>query len=153
MSYAIKIKVKELMTPKDKLVTVKPSITILEAAKILIEKNIGSVLVVEDDKLAGIFTERDVVRIVANEVSPNERLEKVITRNLITINEEDYLSKASLLMREKNIRHLPVVNKEGKVIGIISARDLAVYFYTISERILKSIENYFKKQANTERET
>ncbi len=132
MSYAIKVK--ELMTPKDKLITVKPSITILEAVKIMNEKGVGSVLVVENDKLVGIFTERDVVRTVANEINLNERLEKIMTRKPVIIEEEEYLSKASLLMSEKNVRHLPVVNKEGKLVGIISARDLATYFYTIIER-------------------
>ncbi|MGB9728580.1 MAG: CBS domain-containing protein [Thermoprotei archaeon] len=132
MSYAIKVK--ELMTPKNKLITVKPSITILEAIKIMNEKGVGSVLVVENDKLVGIFTERDVVRTVANEINLNERLEKVMTKKPVIVEEEDYLSKASLLMSEKNVRHLPVINKEGKLVGIISARDLATYFYTIIER-------------------
>ena len=132
MSYAIKVK--ELMTPKNKLITVKPSITILEAIKIMNEKGVGSVLVVENDKLVGIFTERDVVRTAANEINLNERLEKVMTKKPVIVEEEDYLSKASLLMSEKNVRHLPVINKEGKLVGIISARDLATYFYTIIER-------------------
>ncbi|MGC8948478.1 MAG: CBS domain-containing protein [Thermoprotei archaeon] len=116
MSYAIKVK--ELMTPKNKLITVKPSITILEAIKIMNEKGVGSVLVVENDKLVGIFTERDVVRTAANEINLNERLEKVMTKKPVIVEEEDYLSKASLLMSEKNVRHLPVINKEGKLVGV-----------------------------------
>jgi len=132
MSYAIKVK--ELMIPKEKLVKVKPSITITEAAKIMYDKGIGSVLVVENEKLMGIFTERDIVKTVATGISLNESLEKVMTKNPITIEEDEYLSKASIIMSEKNIRHLPVINKEGKLVGIISAKDIATYFYTIIER-------------------
>lgn len=132
MSYMVKVK--ELMIPKEKLVKVKPSTTIIEAVKIMYDKGIGSVLVVENEKLVGIFTERDVVKTVATGISLSESLEKVMTKRPITIEENEYLSKASIIMSEKNIRHLPVVDKEGKLIGIISAKDIATYFYAIIER-------------------
>lgn len=132
MSYMIKVK--ELMVPKEKLVKVKPSITVTEAVKIMYEKGIGSVLVVENEKLVGIFTERDAIKIIATGIPLSENLEKVMTKKPITIEENEYLSKASVIMSEKNIRHLPVVDKEGKLTGIISAKDIATYFYTIIER-------------------
>lgn len=132
MSYMVKVK--ELMIPKEKLIKVKPSTTIIDAIKMMYDKGIGSVLVVENEKLVGIFTERDVVKTVATGISLNESLEKAMTKQPITIEENEYLSKASIIMSEKNIRHLPVVDKEGKLVGIISAKDIATYFYTIIER-------------------
>lgn len=90
------------------------------------QHNVGSVVVVDDNnRVLGIFTERDLVRVVANSINLNTEIEKVMTKNPITINYDEYVEKAILLMRENNIRHLPVVNKENKFVGMISLRDVS----------------------------
>ncbi len=105
------------------LVTAKPSDTILEAAKKMYENNVGSVLVVnEEGKLLGIFTERDLVRAVAKGVSLDTPLEQVMTKKLITASLDEALPLIASKMVENNIRHIPVVDKEGKLLGIISIR-------------------------------
>jgi len=110
----------------DFLVTASPNASIYEAAKKMAQHNVGSVVVVDqNNKIIGIFTERDLVKAVANSIDLNTELEKVMTKNPITIDYDEYIEKAILIMRENNIRHLPVVNKEGKFIGMISLRDLS----------------------------
>lgn len=128
-------KVKDLMVRKEKLVTLSSEATISEAAKVMEENNVGSVLVVEEGKLKGIFTERDVVRAIAENIPVNEKIGKVMTTNVITVDEEDYLSKAVYIVSEKGVRHLPVIDKKGNLVGIISAKDLAKYYSEFIEAI------------------
>lgn len=86
--------------------------------------NVGSVLVIdEDEKPVGIFTERDLVRIVAEGISLDTPLMKVMSRKLITANTSESVISAAMKMIENNIRHLPVV-EEGRAVGMVSIRDL-----------------------------
>ncbi len=86
--------------------------------------NVGSVLVIdEDEKPVGIFTERDLVRVVAEGVSLDTPLMKVMSRKLITANTSESVISAAMKMIENNIRHLPVV-EEGRAVGMVSIRDL-----------------------------
>jgi CBS domain-containing protein len=125
MPNVIRHLVKDLMR-HDILVSVSSKTPILEAVKKMAQHNIGSVVVVDDNnRVIGIFTERDLVRVVANSINLNAEIEKVMTKNPITINYDEYVEKAILLMRENNIRHLPVVNKENKFVGMISLRDVS----------------------------
>jgi len=116
------VKVKEIM--QTNLYSLAPSHTVREAAKIIGEKDVGSVLIIKEGKLVGIFTERDLARLIAKGVSLDTPLEKVMTKNLITIGPEDTLIKATCKMIEHDIRHLPVVNENGELLGIISNRDI-----------------------------
>lgn len=106
------------------LVTASPSDTVLDAVKKMYENNVGSVLVVDEQgRLVGIFTERDLVRVVAKGLDPSTtRLEEVMTRKLITARPGDSLPMIASKMVEHGIRHIPVVDEEGKLVGIISIK-------------------------------
>jgi len=121
-------KVKDLMVGKEKLITLNADASISDAAKVMEENNVGSVLIVEEGKLKGIFTERDIVRAIAKDIPVTEKLGNIMTTDIITVYEDDYLSKAVYIVSEKGIRHLPVTDKEGNLVGIISAKDLAKYY-------------------------
>ncbi|MGC8572935.1 MAG: CBS domain-containing protein [Caldisphaera sp.] len=122
MSAVLGLKVSDVMK---KPVTVSPNSSIIEVAKIMYNNKIGSVVVVSpDDKVIGIFTERDLTRVVAENSPLNKNVGDVMTRNPILIKYTEGLSKAISLMYEKNVRHLPVVDEEGRIKGIISTRDL-----------------------------
>jgi len=109
----------------DILVTAHPKTSINEAARKMAQFNVGSIVIVdENNKILGIFTERDLVKAVANSINLNTELEKVMTKNPVRISYDEYIEKALLVMRENNVRHLPVVNKEDKFVGMISLRDL-----------------------------
>jgi CBS domain-containing protein len=108
---------------KGKIVKVGPSSSIREAVKVMSDENVGSVLVFEGDRLVGIFTERDLVHHVARGGSLEDPVERAMTKDVITLREDESAWKAATIMVEKGIRHLPVLNSEGRVVGVVSIRD------------------------------
>lgn len=107
-----------------KLLIAAPTTTVLAAAKSMADKKVGAVLVVDDDRLVGIFTERDALfRVVARGLAPaTTLLGDVMTREPKWIAPGKTFGHAMLLMQEGAFRHLPVV-ENGKPVGIVSARD------------------------------
>ena len=116
------MKAKDVMTKA--LYTLPPSSKLSEAVKLMAQYNIGSVLVVSEGKLAGIITERDVVRLVNKGVSLDTPLEEVMTRDVVTVKPDDPLVIAVALMVQHNIRHVPVVDENNVPQGIVSVRDV-----------------------------
>ncbi|QIW24726.1 CBS domain-containing protein [Sulfolobus sp. S-194] len=120
------------MTPnKIKLLINKPIIKVQkgtsarDAVKIMAKENVGSILIFDGDKLIGIFTERDLLKAVAREEDLNKPVEELgTTKNLITIDEDSPINVAAELMSRHCIRHLIVVDKSGKPIGVVSIRDI-----------------------------
>ena len=109
----------------ENVVTTNPNITVKDAIKTLNEKHVGSIVVTDDnEKCVGIFTERDAVRIIANEVPLDTTIDQVMTKNVVTIGEEASLEEASRLVISHRIRHLPVVDNKGKLTGLLSVRKL-----------------------------
>ena len=106
-----------------KLLMAPPETLVISAAKLMAKKRTGAILVVEDERLVGIFTERDIAfRVVARGLNPaNTRLADVMTPAPDTIESDKPFGYAMFKMHERGFRHLPVV-KEGKVVGIVSAR-------------------------------
>jgi CBS domain-containing protein len=100
-----------------------PETTVRRAATLMAKKNVGAVMVVVDGRLAGIFTERDVVfRVVARGLDPAAtRIADVMTRRPRTVGPDATFGRALLLMHDHGFRHLPVV-EDGVPIGIVSAR-------------------------------
>jgi CBS domain-containing protein len=106
-----------------KVLKAAPDMVVSEAAKLMAAKEAGAVLVVKDENLVGIFTERDVVfRVVARGLDAQvTRLADVMTRTPLTVESDKPFGYALLIMHEKGFRHLPVI-QDGKLIGIVSAR-------------------------------
>jgi CBS domain-containing protein len=100
-----------------------PETLVSKAAQLMATKNVGAVMVVEGERLVGIFTERDVVvRVVARGLDAQmTRLAEVMTPSPHTVDPEKPFGYALLLMHEKGFRHLPVI-QDGKPIGIVSSR-------------------------------
>lgn len=98
--------------------------TVHEAAQLMAEKRIGAILVMEDEALQGIFTERDALyRIIAEGRDPAKTtLAEVMTGSVMTLNLDDTVGDALRLMRDMNFRHLPLVEGE-EVCAILSLRD------------------------------
>jgi CBS domain-containing protein len=118
------IKVKDAMVPR--VVTARPSQTILQASKIMKKEDVGSIIVVEGNKPVGIVTREDIVsKIVAKSLSPTKILIKnIMSRVLITCSPDSDISDAARLMSKHKYERLPVVSAD-KLIGIISAREIA----------------------------
>ena len=116
------MRVGDIMTADVK--TVSPGDTFAEAAKVLATNRISSVVVKDGDDVAGIITERDIVRGVADDVDVGTvPVGDRMTRALATVDAKTDVADAARLMAERRIRHLPVVDK-GSLAGIISIRDL-----------------------------
>jgi CBS domain-containing protein len=115
--------VREVMS-KD-LITVDPSTTVAQAATVMAERHVGSALVMEGSDLAGIFTERDIVRALSQDFdAPGHPISHWMTRNPTTVEPDVQVDDALERMLEGGFRHLPVVEGSG-VIGIVSMRDVS----------------------------
>jgi len=115
------------------VVTAKPNITVKDAVRILGEKHVGSVVITNDEeKCVGIFTERDAIRIIASELSLDTPLQQVMTKNVVTIGEEASLEEARRVVVSHGIRHLPVVDSKGEMVGLLSVRKLLDEFFGIN---------------------
>jgi len=115
--------IKEYM--KTDVVTVNKEAKLADVAKIMTDKNIGSVIVVENSKPIGIITERDIVKAIGTGKGLETRAEEIMTKSLITVREDSPITGALALMRQFNIRHLPVIDDKGNLKGILSIRDVA----------------------------
>jgi CBS domain-containing protein len=115
------LKVKDIMCKK--VITAKEDLSIQQAVQLLNDRHVGSVVVVDDeDKCIGIFTERDAIRVIANKFSTEESLSKIMSRHVVTISLDASFDEAKRLMLSHDIRHLPVTNGEDKLIGLFSLR-------------------------------
>jgi len=117
--------VKEVMTTEP--ITLDRDASLVEAARVMRDRGIGDVIVVEGDDAEGIVTDRDIViRAIAEGVDPNTtRLGQVVTADLTSVAPDDPVERAIELMREKAVRRLPVLDG-GKPVGMISLGDLAI---------------------------
>ncbi len=123
--------VKHIMV--EDVVTAKVNITVIDAVRTLQEKHVGSIVITDDNqKCVGIFTERDAIRIIANEVSPGTLIDQVMTKNVITIGEEASLEEAKRIVISHGIRHLPVVDRKGELVGLLSVRKLLDDFFGLT---------------------
>jgi CBS domain-containing protein len=114
--------IKSVIEPR-KLVVAPPDMNVAEAALLMKRSKVGALLVVEDERLIGIFTERDAVyRVMAQNRDPQRtRLSEVMTPEPKTVAPDESFGYALLLMHENGFRHVPVV-KDGRPVGVVSAR-------------------------------
>jgi CBS domain-containing protein len=105
------------------LLSVEPGDTITEVAQRMVERNLGSVLVLDRGRLVGIMTERDLLRAVARGLHADALVAQYMTKDPDTIAPDDTTQHAGVLMIHGGFRHLPVVERE-EVVGILSIRDL-----------------------------
>jgi len=116
---------KDIMTPT--VYAVDPYISIREAAREMVSRGIGSLLVISEGNIVGIFTERDLAKAISQARSLDEPIINAMTKDVITVEIDDSISIIKEKMIKANIRHLPVVDKEGKPVGMISIKDLLMH--------------------------
>ncbi len=134
--------VKDFMTTN--VITIDVQGTVLDAAKLMNQQDVGDLVVTEGKVPKGIVTERDLVRrIMANKKPLDTKVSEVMTNPLITISEESSLRDAARKMVKYRIRRLPVMNKNG-LVGIIVASDFARHLSkkTFSEEVLAAMSRY-----------
>lgn len=126
-----------------RLVSVPSGTSVLEALKVMADKDIGSVIVLDDEHLAGIFSERDYARkvILQGKASKDTLVREIMTEKVVCVSPHQTIEDCMGLMTDKHIRHLPVLEHK-KVIGVISIGDVVKEMLSEKEFVIKQLESY-----------
>lgn len=125
-----------------KVAVVDENETVLQAAKVMAEKYIGSVVVNSGSRLAGIFTERDLMRVVAQQRDPVQlKLKEIMRTDLVRANATDSVEHCLSLMRANRCRHL-LIFEHDEFVGIVSLRDLAALMLEEKEALVEQLTKY-----------
>jgi len=117
------VKVRDL--PPGRLLSVDPQTLIAEVARQMQQDDSDSVAVISDGRLVGIVTERDLVRAIAEGMDPQQaKAEVLMTADPATVDADEDVTVVAVKMMRMGVRHLPVVDKAGKPVGLVSARNL-----------------------------
>ncbi len=140
-------RVKDILKNKGNAVfSVEPQVMVYRAIELMCEKNIGGLLIVENEKLAGIFTERDYARklILKGKSSKDTPISELMTKNPFTVSPESSIEVCMQMMTDKHIRHLPVTDDD-KIVGMISIGDVVRYIIEEQKSIIEHLENYISQ--------
>ncbi len=107
------------------LVTISPHSSIVEAARLMVERGISGLPVVEGDRVVGIITKTDLLRYFARELKGRFKVQDLMTKDVVTVRETDSVKKAAILMKEKRISRLVVIGPDGRIKGILTETDIA----------------------------
>ncbi len=138
------VTVRDLLKAKGKDVwSVSPDTTMAESLKMLAEKNVGALVVMEGESLAGIVSERDFARKIggSGECQLETPISEIMTKEVIVVQPEQSVDEVMQLMTRGRIRHLPVI-EEGKLIGLISIGDIVKTLISDQAAMIDSLENY-----------
>jgi CBS domain-containing protein len=130
-------------------VATTPAASVLEATRLMNDERIGAVLVMHGGRLVGMFTERDVLRrVVAEMRRPEETLvAEVMTEEVLCCDAETPIDEVGEIMRRQRVRHLPVVDGGGIVVGLVSIGDVNAQRFTSCESALHQVEDYIHRRA------
>lgn len=127
------------------IVSIEPDITLSEAVTILSERRIGAVLVIKNQRIEGILSERDVVRVLGTRGASalNEPVSEVMTRKVFSCHEKDTVAMIMERMTTGKFRHLPVLDGE-QIVGLISIGDVVKWRVMEFEREQQALQDYIK---------
>ncbi|MEN2494164.1 MAG: Inosine-5'-monophosphate dehydrogenase [Hyphomicrobiaceae bacterium hypho_1] len=143
----MKLKIKAIINEKASTIySVSPDNTVYDALKLMAEANIGALLVKVNDRVVGIISERDYARkiILQQKSSPETKVSEIMSSKILTISPEQTVDEAMLMMTNKNIRHLPVIDEDDRLVGIVSIGDLVKTVIESQKQVIKHLENYIK---------
>ena len=136
--------VQEILNKRtEPVATITGDATVMDAARIMSDKRIGSLVVVRDDAVIGMFTERDVLnRVVADHKDPaTTHIKDVMTTPVACCKPTSKIAECSSVMTEKRIRHLPIV-EDGKLIGMVSSGDIMAMQNTVQQETIDYLQDY-----------
>jgi CBS domain-containing protein len=136
--------VRQLLQGKTRgLCTVSPEARVLEALKMMAEKDIGALLVVEEGRLVGILSERDYARkvILQGKSSQDTPVREIMTERVVYVQPRNTVDECMALMTDKRIRHLPVLEND-QLIGVLSIGDLVKETISEQQFMIKQLESY-----------
>ncbi len=127
--------------------SVSPDDTVYDALKLMAEKNVGALVVLEEDRIAGMISERDYARkiILKDKLSKETKVKEIMTAGIVTVTPAMDLDQCMELITDKRLRHLPVVEND-RVVGIISIGDIVKGIIDHKEFVIRQLEGYIKGQ-------
>jgi CBS domain-containing protein len=128
------------------VISINPDAAVLDALKLLAEKDVGAVLVMDGTRLVGIFSERDYARKVAlkGKSSSDTPVNEIMTRQVVFVTPAHTNEECMALMTEKRVRHLPVIDKD-RVQGVLSIGDLVKDVISEQQFIISQLEHYIHR--------
>ena len=125
--------------------SVSPDSSVFDAIKLMADKGIGALLVMDGDQVEGIMSERDYARkvILKGRSSKNTSVDSIMTKKVLFVGPDRTLSECMALMTDKRIRHLPVMDSD-ELIGIVSIGDIIKSIVSEQEFIIEQLESYIK---------
>ncbi len=123
--------------------SVTPDTWVIDAIKLMAEASVGALLVMDNERVAGIVSERDYTRkvILNNRSSQNTRVRDIMTSNVVSVRPDQNIEDCLVMISGHQIRHLPVV-ENGKAIGMLSVMDVVKTIISEKEFIIEQLENY-----------
>ena len=122
---------------------VSPGISVFEALHVMADRNVGALLVVEEGRLAGIFSERDYARkvVLHGKASREVPVREIMTSNVLYVRPEQTIDECMALMTDRRVRHLPVID-EGQLVGVISIGDVVKAIIDEQGFMIEQLQSY-----------
>ena len=136
--------IKEILQSKPLgVLSISPEASVLDALRLMAEKEVGALVVLENERLAGIFSERDYARkvILHGKSSKDTSVREIMTAKVVYVRPEQSVEECMALMTDKRIRHLPVL-QENRVIGVISIGDVVKEVISEQRFVIEQLEQY-----------
>lgn len=137
--------VRHILDQKGPLVwSVHPEDTVYDAIKLMADKQVGALMVLDRGRIVGIITERDYARNVflKGRGSPNTRVSDIMTYNVACVHPDTTVDEGMAIMTARRVRHLPVVNDEHRLLGIVSIGDLVKSMISDREFVIEQLVHY-----------
>lgn len=132
--------------PDTNVYGIAPSASVLESIRLMAEKGIGALVVMDGERLAGIVSERDYARkmVLQGRSSAATPVSEIMTRDVITVAPRQNIQQCMELMTDRHLRHLPVVDDDGKVVGLLSIGDLVKNVIAEQQSLIQQLEQYIR---------
>ena len=137
-------KVRNILQTKGKvIISIEPQDTVYYALELMCEKNVGALLVLQEGRFAGLFTERDYARkvILKGKASKETLVGEIMTENVATVSPDTPIEECMQLMTRSYIRHLPVLEGQ-ELVGLVSIGDLVKYIIDEQKFIIENLEHF-----------
>ena len=134
-----------LKTKGNQVWSISPNMSVLETLQFMAEKDVGALLVLEDEKIVGIISERDFVRSIAKteRCVLNTTVLEYMTKKVLTVRPNQSIEECMQLMTKEHIRHLPVVEGD-KLVGLISIGDVVKGLMSYDRTMIDNLQNYIE---------